>query len=319
MQLVGLDQNTLEWLEARKRFIGGSDVPSIMGVSPWRTVFQLWEEKLSICSPDMASKAYIFERGHRFEAIARQAYELRIGFDIPAQVVQHQSIPWARVSLDCFSLNHRFVGEIKYMGMADWTLLKEKGIVPDHYMPQVQYQLMITGFDELHFIGINEAKQLAVTKVYPDLDAMKKIVRWCSHFWNLVKTNTPPKMTQQDYRTVMRKGAQKAINRIYSIDAKIKDLFEERDRLQDEVLKVCKSTRMLHQRKVMIRLDHFDSVDLWPICELRGQDLSWMDRSLKDNLKLIIVKNSDPKIKGAKHGSKKTKGTTKRKSTTAKQ
>jgi len=39
MQLVDLDQNTKKWLEERKNHIGGSDVGSILSVSPWRTVF----------------------------------------------------------------------------------------------------------------------------------------------------------------------------------------------------------------------------------------------------------------------------------------
>jgi putative phage-type endonuclease len=299
MQIVQLDQNTKEWLDQRKRFIGGSDVPSIMMVSPWRTVFQLWEEKLLICTPDHAQKAYIFERGHRFESYARQAMELRIGFDIPAMVVQHKSIPWARVSLDCLNVKKGFVGEVKYMGQADWLLLKHEGKVPDHYWPQVQYQLMVTGLPELHFIGINEQKQVAFCKVTPDLEYMRKMTAWCEHFWMLVKERRPPKMVQDDYKFLTRKDAVAACNKIHRIDQQIGKLFEERDRLQDVVLGLAKSTRMVFGKKVMIRLGDFDHGNLGAILELRDLSTASLGRSLKDNLKLIIVNNQQKHIKGA--------------------
>jgi len=254
----------------------------------------------------MATKAYIFAKGHRFEKIASQAYALRIGFDIPAKVVQHRELPWARVSLDCFNFSQQFVGEIKLMGMADWSLLKEKGVVPDHYMPQIQYQLLCTGFKEIHFIGVNDNKQIAATIVQPDIEMIKKIVRYCAYFWSLVQKKQPPKQVQQDYKYLTRIAAKKACNRIYAIDAKIKSLFEERDGLQKTVLDVAKSTRMVFQGKAMINLSHFDSDDLKLVSELEAADLNHLGRSIKDTLQLIIIKNNQKHIKGAPNGRKKS-------------
>ena len=297
MQTVDLDQNTKDWLKARKNFIGGSDVSTIMCVSPWRTPLQLWEEKLGICTPDHAAKAYIFERGHRYELIARQAYELKVGFDVPAQVVQHAQIPYCRVSLDGLNLDQKEVIEIKYMGVADWTLLKHKDIVPPHYIPQVQYQLLATGFDSLTFIGINESKKLAITQVAPDLDYMRKMISWCNYFWSMVKEKKPPKHIPKDFKMLMRKAGVKHCNRIFKIDQTIGKLLDERLKLQDEVLKLARSTRMAFQGKILIRTCDFDHDDLGLISELKEVDLSVMARSIKDDLKLVIIKNN-LKIKG---------------------
>lgn len=307
MHEVDLDQNTQAWLEVRKKCIGGSDVPSIMGVSPWRTVFQLWEEKLGICTPDQSKKAYIFWKGHRFEVIARQNRELTIGFDIPSQVVQSDQFEWARVSLDCFNLDQRYVGEIKFMGVADWHLLKEEKIVPDHYMPQLQYQLFVTGFPELEFIGINEKKQLAMTTVRPDPQTMSQIVKYCQHFWRLVQVKRAPKQNQQDFKFLTRKVGIAACNRIYRIDSQISKLFKERISLQNKVLAVAKSTRMAFQGKILIRTGDFDHEDLGQIEDLKGLDLEYLGRSVKDDLKLIIIKNTIKGIKGASHGKKGSK------------
>ena len=40
-----MEQKSEEWLDWRKKGIGSSDAPIIMGVSPWKTPFELWEEK----------------------------------------------------------------------------------------------------------------------------------------------------------------------------------------------------------------------------------------------------------------------------------
>lgn len=45
MQFLNLLQNTQEWEKFRLQKIGASDAPIIMGVSPWKTPFQLWLEK----------------------------------------------------------------------------------------------------------------------------------------------------------------------------------------------------------------------------------------------------------------------------------
>ncbi len=42
-----LIQNTPEWHAFRRKRIGASDAPVIMGISPWKTPYQLWIEKTS--------------------------------------------------------------------------------------------------------------------------------------------------------------------------------------------------------------------------------------------------------------------------------
>lgn len=305
MKYVDMDQNTLDWLNARKNFLGASDIPSVMQVSPWRTVFQLWEEKLGICSPDQADKAYIFNKGHRLEKVARHAYEMMIGYDIPSQVVQHSTIPWARSSLDCLNYNKGFVGEIKFMGVVDWTLLKEANVVPAKYYPQVQYQMFCTGLTENHFIGINERKEIAYTIVKADPVYIEKMIKWCSYFWMLKTECVAPKMTQQDYKYLSRKDAVAACSRIYEIDQDIDSLMKERRHLQAVALKQAKSTRMAFKDKLMVNISHFDTDDLGLVKELTEIDTTYIGRSIKDDLELIIIQNNNTHIKGASSERKK--------------
>lgn len=308
MEKINIEQNTDNWLDGRKKVIGASDCPSIMGVSKWRTILQLYEEKKGICTPDQAAKAFIFHKGHHYEDLAREKYERLVGFNIPPQVVKCALRPYMQASLDCFNGKHDFVGEVKFQGKDDWLLLREKGIVPECYYPQVQYQLACTDFKELHFIGINQQKDVGWTIVKPDLNYINKMIAWCDKFWELIQENIAPSPSQQDYKKFSRKiGVEKA-ERIFEIDQTIKDLMMERVALQDDVLSVAKSTRMIFNDKILINVSHFDKKDdLRAIKELEDLNVEDLGRSVKDDLKLIIIKNTNKDIKGANNVKKANK------------
>ena len=52
--------NRKQWLEERKKGIGGSDVACIFGMSPYKTNVELWEEKVGIKEPkDISQKDYV--------------------------------------------------------------------------------------------------------------------------------------------------------------------------------------------------------------------------------------------------------------------
>ena len=45
MKIIPIEQQSPEWFEWRKTGITASDMPIIMGVSPYKTPWQLWAEK----------------------------------------------------------------------------------------------------------------------------------------------------------------------------------------------------------------------------------------------------------------------------------
>src|SRR5271170_1345030 len=110
-------QNTPEWLEMRRNKIGASDAPIIMQVSPWKTPYQLWEEKLGIAKQKQIS--YEMQRGTNLEEIARQEFEKMTGLIIFPQVVQHPNFEWMIASLDGIDLAHENIVEIKCPGIND--------------------------------------------------------------------------------------------------------------------------------------------------------------------------------------------------------
>ena len=62
MKIINLEQNSFEWEINRMSGIGSSDAPSIMGVSPYTTALQLWNDKVTFKEPE---DKFIYAKGHR--------------------------------------------------------------------------------------------------------------------------------------------------------------------------------------------------------------------------------------------------------------
>ena len=77
---ISLTQNTPEWLEYRKGHVGASDVPIIMGLSPWRTRYQLLLEKKGKL-PGQKENASM-RRGHEMEEAARHKAQEVLGVSL---------------------------------------------------------------------------------------------------------------------------------------------------------------------------------------------------------------------------------------------
>ncbi len=204
MEILNTQQNTDKWLEERKKVIGGSDVPIILGISPYKTRYRLWQEKLDLVEPE--EKSFIHAKGHLLEDKARTIYELLNDIDIPPKVVRKDDpkFPWAQVSLDGLSLETRNAVEIKYVGESAFDEVLLRGVIPDHHHAQLQYQMFVTGFNSIDYVAYSEKRNnIAVKKVEADKEFIAKMVASCEEFWWELKNEIPPRLVEKDFRKVI--------------------------------------------------------------------------------------------------------------------
>lgn len=135
-----------EWLMQRTQGVGGSDVASIMGLSPWKTPTMLWLEKTGRAeADDIGEKPYV-KFGNVMEPLIGRWYAEQF----PNRTVRRvnaicKSIerPWAQASLDY---------EVK--DGLEWGVLEIKTArssqdwqdgVPPYYLTQVTHYMAVTG------------------------------------------------------------------------------------------------------------------------------------------------------------------------------
>ena len=144
-----------DWLTARQERIGGSDAAAILGLNPYKTNVQLWEEKTGRrTAPDISEQPYV-KYGTEAEEPLRELFKL----DFTEYTVMYEegnmwlndAIPWGHASLDGWLLDQEGrqgiweckTTEIMRAGQKElW-----KGRIPDNYYIQLLHYLLITEFD----------------------------------------------------------------------------------------------------------------------------------------------------------------------------
>lgn len=187
--------NRTEWLAWRKQGLGSSDAPIVMGVSQWCTPYRLWEIKTGIYEkPEMSNRA--IERGNALEPKARAQYELEHDIDMPPKLVEHESHPWLRASLDGYNEGQRGILEVKCPGASDHRLACN-GSVPEKYWPQIQHQLLVTGAEYVDYYSF-DGERGATVRVLPDILYCRKLFETLRDFWQKVLKRAPPPLSERD-------------------------------------------------------------------------------------------------------------------------
>lgn len=187
-------QNTLEWIEFRKTKIGASDAPIIMETSPWKTPYQLWEEKLGI-RENMMTRA--MQRGTDMEQEARSAFEHNTGILVFPTVKTHAKLSWMIASLDGIDVEEKHIVEIKCPGPVDHQKALDRQ-VPEKYYPQIQHQLAVTGLSWAFYFSYTRSSSITI-EVPRDDKFIDSMIAKESEFYNHMIEFTPPALTERDY------------------------------------------------------------------------------------------------------------------------
>lgn len=194
MKIVNLIQRTPEWHAWRLTGIGASEAPIILGNNPWKTPYQLWEEKTETVKVQELKNENI-QRGIELEPIAREWYEKKVGHKYPDLLAEHSLFPFMKASLDGYRL---FKGiEIKCPTEKTHQKIKETGI-PTYYLDQLIHQMYVADLEEIDFISFCNGDG-HVINLKRDKQKEERHLYKCAEFWECVVTKKPPPKTEKDY------------------------------------------------------------------------------------------------------------------------
>lgn len=91
-----------QWLEYRRKGIGGSDAAAVLGISPFHTGRDLYYDKLNIVTADDAENWVQLEVGTLLEPLVAKIFAHKTGYKIYRRpfVFQHPLYPWMLADLD---------------------------------------------------------------------------------------------------------------------------------------------------------------------------------------------------------------------------
>jgi len=134
-----------QWLERRRQYIGGSDAAAALGLSPWTSRYQLWQDKMGQAA-DIPSA--VMERGTLLEAVVAELYRRRTGHEIDrAGWCKSPDHYWMAATPDLIDLTEDSICQIKTH--SNWQRHRwgdaDHPNVPDHEAIQCQHEMAVTG------------------------------------------------------------------------------------------------------------------------------------------------------------------------------
>ena len=213
------DMKYQEWLEYRRRGIGGSDVAAVCGLSKWRSPMEVWLDKTGQIEPKPAGEAAYW--GTIMEPIIRQEFADRTGFKIRQvnAILQHKRFKFMQANIDGIVADPNLgegIFEAKTASAyraAEW----EQG-VPDEYALQVQHYMAVTGLPFAWIAVLIGGNQFVWRLIERDEAIIDLLIQMESRFWKLVETGVAPEVDGTHASTEL-------LNRLYPF-SKSKQIIE---------------------------------------------------------------------------------------------
>lgn len=204
----------------RSKFIGGSDTAAILGVSPWKSPFALYQEKTGEYQEEITpAKQKIFNRGKRWEPIVIEMLVDELedrGHDVKIITRNQRYIDpdygflAAEIDLELMLDGHHVNAEMKTVhpfAAKDWGE-QDTDEIPIYYTSQVAHGQMVTRRNRTIVAALIGADDLRVHFVDRDEELIDIIRGKEIEFWERIQRRDPPEPTDPE-----------DIKRLYQIDS----------------------------------------------------------------------------------------------------
>jgi putative phage-type endonuclease len=265
-----LIQGSKEWLKFRKKFIGSSDCPVVMGIDPWKSPFQLFQEKFGLLNVE---ENFAMRRGKELEPLAREEFLKATGIRVEPDVRFHPELNWMMASLDGISSDSKEAVEIKCPGSESLTFkLAVEGKIPDHYNAQIQHQMAVLGLNNMFYFVFDGSTGI-VLEIKRDDAYIDSIYRKETEFWNRLRNFEPPELLDKDYREIASDEWNQWVNVYNEADAMLKDAEEKKERARKMLIDLSNGQNTRGKGLTLTKYVRRGTIDYNLVPELLGKDL----------------------------------------------
>lgn len=205
-------QSHEEWLATRRKGLGASDAPVILGLSRFKSPYQLYCEKLGLIEND-TSESEAAEWGLALEGpirarFTRDTCRLTSAIDPPFTVYQHDTLDWMFATLDAWQhhpdYSVRLPLEIKTGSISLAGEWKEEA--PLEYVVQIQHQMAVTGTPLASVAALIGGQRFRWGDIPRDDVFIAKLIEIETEFWQRLIDRNPPPVdgTEQTKRTLAK-------------------------------------------------------------------------------------------------------------------
>jgi putative phage-type endonuclease len=292
-KFVNLLQGSREWLDFKKDKVGSSEIPAIMGFSPYQTAKRLLALKRGeVESRFNANDQQRFALGHEIEASVREQYYPEL---IPV-VIQSEVYPEAIASLDCVRLeNGKIVElvEVKSTQSEDTLAQVKSGECPKSYFAQIQWQLFLTGLDTATLFTVHaETKESYTLAIKADTSFQTQMI---SAFSGFLKQMTAPKLELSDSIVAKLQRLEMLKTLSNKVSRELASVEDQAKALAQEILTETNSDRVVTGSMKIETIERVGAVMYDKIESLKGVNLDLYRRKPSRYVKVTMNDGAEGK------------------------
>ena len=242
-----------EWLLKRKQGITGTDAAAILGMSPYRSAFSVYQDKLTDMIDESDNEA--MRQGRDLEEYVAQRFMEETGLKVRRAnaIYYNEQYPILMADFDRLIVNEKAGLECKTVSpysSEKWA----DGKIPIHYQIQCQHYLAVSGFDVWYIAALIYGSKFIIRKIERDEELIKNLVACEVHYWNynILGRHVPNPDGSDDYSDMLcRKyfNTNKSEIQLFGMEEELKRR-DEIKKLQDKLEK----ERKIIEQKIQLQL-----------------------------------------------------------------
>lgn len=232
-----------EWLADRQKGIGGSDAGVVLGLNKYKSPYTLWAEKAGLLHTEEVDNESM-RIGRDLEDYVAKRFMEATGHEVVTSPYSFQSKehPFMLANVDRLLTDEPCGLECK-TASALTRYDFENGDIPPSYYCQCMHYMAVTGLKKWYIAILVMGKGFYWFEINRDEEEIKALIEAEEDFWNKVQTGEAPPIDgtmstattlgavfnrSHDKECILGHEAENALNMIYNINEKIKELKEQK-------------------------------------------------------------------------------------------
>jgi len=242
------DMTKKEWLLKRKEGIGGSDVASILGISPYKSSVSVYMDKTSEEVETNDEGTYKMELGNKLEDFVAKEFTLKTNKKVRNVngILKNEKYPYSIANID-----KAVVGERAFLECVvtnSFAKKKYKNEVPSHIKAQCYHYMAVTGATHCYVAILLGNEDIIIHKLDRDENAIDEIMKIEKEFWEtyVLGNNIPLPDGSEDYSKFISGFYEDTIDEVLVIFEK-QEILNKYDEVKSKIKELDKEKKSMEQ------------------------------------------------------------------------
>ena len=242
------DMTKKEWLLKRKEGIGGSDVASLLGISPYKSSVSVYMDKTSEEVETNDEGTYKMELGNKLEDFVAKEFTLKTNKKVRNVngILKNEKYPYSIANID-----KAVVGERAFLECVvtnSFAKKKYKNEVPSHIKAQCYHYMAITGATHCYVAILVGNEEVIIHKLDRDENAIDEIMKIEKEFWEtyVLGNNIPLPDGSEDYSKFISGFYEDTIDEVLVIFEK-QEILNKYDEVKSKIKELDKEKKSMEQ------------------------------------------------------------------------